>query len=206
MSGYSHDLIILTADGNMQSAVEAILQRLVTRGALKVSFKIFSHLHHDPGCLRKAHTFLLPYTTNFKHSLVIFDRDGCGKESKSREELEAEVEHRLSINGWHDRSAAIVIDPELEVWLWTDSNELDQVLGWSGRQPDLRTWLVQKGFLASTSAKPADPKGAYKSAIREVRMPKSPSHMIRLAQRVSLQRCTDSAFDKFLSTLKKWFP
>ena len=36
------------------------------------------------------------------------------------------VETDLSRNGWADRTKAIVIDPELEVWVWGDLVRLSQ--------------------------------------------------------------------------------
>ena len=54
---------------------------------------------------------------NFEYALVVLDRVGCGA-AAPRKEIQHAVEHDLSANGWRDRSKAIVIDPELETWIW----------------------------------------------------------------------------------------
>jgi hypothetical protein len=119
--------------------------------------------------------------------------------------LEAQVEDRLSHSGWIDRAAAIVINPELEIWVWSDSPHVDSVLGWSARQPDLRSWLVAEGFAEGPQSKPQRPKDAFERALRLAQKAKSSSLYRRLAERVSLGRCSDPAFLKFKSTLRTWF-
>jgi hypothetical protein len=62
---------------------------------------------------------------------VLFDYYGCGAEHEmAPEEIEDEVEEKLSRSGWEDRARCVVIDPELEVWVWSDSPEVDRCLGW----------------------------------------------------------------------------
>jgi hypothetical protein len=98
-----------------------------------------------------------------------------------------------------------VIDPELEVWVWSQSPEVDRALGWSQRQPDLRTWLQSQDLLLERGQKPVDPKRAMHEALRCVRKPPSAAIFSQLAQNVSTQRCRDSAFLKLRSTLRTWF-
>lgn len=91
--------------------------------------------------------FLRPFINYYAFSLVIFDREGCGQENSSRQQLENRLETLLEQNGWAKRSSVIVIDPELDNWVWSDSPHVDILLGWRRRQPNLRSWLMQKGFL-----------------------------------------------------------
>lgn len=119
--------------------------------------------------------------------------------------MEAKIEDNLSRTGWKDRSAAIVIDPELEVWVWSDSPVVEKQLKWSSRYPGLRDWLVSKGFLRADATKPSRPKEAVEAVLREVRLPRSSSLYRALAERVSLAKCTDRAFEKLRSTLQRWF-
>jgi hypothetical protein len=120
--------------------------------------------------------------------------------------LEADVEQRLATNGWADRARAIVIDPELESWVWSKSPEVDKALGWAGHVPALRPWLTQNGWLHESEAKPARPKEAMDAALRVVRRPRSSAIFRELAERVSFRRCTDAAFGKLITTLQTWFP
>jgi hypothetical protein len=137
--------------------------------------------------------------------LAVCDRHGCGKDELSRERLEAEIETMLA-NHWRDRAAAIVIDPELEVWVWADSPHVAQAIRWPGGMPALRTWLQCKGFVPESGAKPTKPKDAYEKALKFTKTRKSSSIFQELAAKVTLDRCIDPAFVKLKSTLQCWFP
>jgi hypothetical protein len=136
----------------------------------------------------------------------MFDREGCGNERLSGVDLEAEVEGRLQVNGWGYRAKAVVIDPELESWVWSDSPEVEKTLGWTGRTPVLRSWLNENGFLEAGVAKPARPKEALEAILRVVRKPRSSAIYQELARSVSLKRCVDAAFARLRATLQGWFP
>jgi hypothetical protein len=99
-----------------------------------------------------------------------------------------------------------VLDPELEIWVWTDSSELDQVIGWAGRQPLVRDWLRARGFTLNAEGKPDRPKEALGEALRHVRKQPSASLFAALAARAGLSRCIDPTFLKLKATLQRWFP
>ncbi len=206
MSNPIPDLVILVADKNMEAAVNGILSRPEALGIRKLQWESYAHPERDPGCFLRGHDFLRTMARRYAHCLLMFDRHGCGQEGKPREELERIVETRLSQSGWKDRGAAIVLDPELEVWVWSDSPEVARCLGWKSRQPCLREWLHGEGLWASDAAKPSAPKSATALALREVRKPRSSAIYARLAERVSFARCADPAFSRFKETLHSWFP
>ena len=141
----------------------------------------------------------------YAHALVVFDREGCGHEALPREKVENMVEQKLSRTGWGDRASVIVLDPELEVWVWSDSPHVESILGWRDRSLGLLEWLFGQGFLRSGQAKPERPKEAMIEALRTVRKPRSSSLYQQLAQKVSLQRCIDPSFVKFKDTMRRWF-
>jgi hypothetical protein len=115
------------------------------------------------------------------------------------------VEDRLAKSGWEGRAAAIAIDPELENWVWANSSHVETALGWSGRTPDLREWLVEKGLLERPGQKPSRPKQAVEDALRTARKSRSSALYLHLAQSVTLEGCTDKAFLKFRQTIINWF-
>ena len=111
----------------------------------------------------------------------------------------------MNQSGWTDNAAVIVIDPELENWVWVDSPHVDDVLGWRGRGPGLWEWLRQKGMLPPDAPKPVRPKEAVEEALRVARKPRSSSLYRNLAEHVTLETCTDPAFQKFRDTIVSWF-
>lgn len=199
------DLIVLVADKDAELTVKGLLPRHQAFGIRPISKDVYSHPEHDPGCLLRGHEFLRSFIHRYAYAIVMLDREGCGKDAVPGEDLEKEIEERLADAGWKDRSTAIVLDPELEIWVWAESPQVDAILGWEGRQPDLRTWLVTRQFIQEKHTKPQQPKSALEKALREVRQPRSSAIYGQLAKQVSFRHCIDRAFVKFWTTLQHWF-
>lgn len=173
-------------------------------GLAAVNYRIIIAPRHDGEARTRAHELLRPFVRTARYALVVFDREGCGSNSH-REELENQTLAKLTENGWDGRASVVVIDPELEVWVWSGSPKVDATLGWSGRRTPLRDELKKRGFLASGKFKPQQPKSAMLWALREARKPRSSSLFKELAGEVSWERCSDPAFLKLKSTLETWF-
>lgn len=201
----TQDLIVVVADTDTKQAVEGVLQRPESLQIRPIQFQVYRYNKRDSGCYGTSHEFLRPFIKQFDHAIVMFDRHGSGRDTEPRQDIETAVEHQLAINGWKERSAAIVCDPELKIWVWSDSSEVDDILGWRGKQPALREWLVAQGHCESEAAKPDDPKEAMRQSLREVGKSPSASQFRDLAARVGFARCTDPAFLKFKQTLQSWF-
>jgi len=205
MTERRRDLIVLVADLDMENAVKGILKRHHSLGISLVEADILRHPWRDSGCCADGVSFLAPFVDQYDHALLLFDREGCGRENCSTEELEREIGNKLADIGWGENSAVVILDPELENWVWSDSPHVDGELGWKDHHPPLRTWLIQKGFLQIQTIKPPRPKEAVEAALREVRQPRSPSLYSDLAGKVSLLRCEDRSFIRLRTTLQQWF-
>jgi hypothetical protein len=203
----SRDLIVLVPDKNMELALRGLLELRTQALAIRpVSYDLHVHPQRDPGCLLHSADFLRPFTRSHRHALVMFDHDGCGQESASAAALEQLVLQKLSSTGWDDRAEAVVLVPELEVWVWSSSPHVPAVIGWAGQPTDLPTWLNQRGLWQKKAAKPQDPKSALETALRQVKKPRSSALFQELASKVSLEKCLDPAFEKLKHTLRSWFP
>ena len=121
-------------------------------------------------------------------------------------EAENDVEKRLQESSGAGWARAVVIDPELEVWLFAEAPHLEAALGWAGREPSLRNALDSNGLWPRTLVEPADPKKAVEWALRCVRKPRSSSIYRDVADRTSLARCGDRAFLRLKEILRGWFP
>jgi hypothetical protein len=204
--GATRDLVALVADKDMEQTVSGLLAREAAIGMRHIELVIYVHPSRDSGCRTGCHEFLRPFVNKFERAIVMFDREGSGGDPTPRRDLELRAEDMLSAAGWDSRCAAIVLDPELESWVWSDSPEVDRVVGWAGRQPPLREWLRRNGFECLANGKPERPKEALRSALRHVRKQPSSSLFRALARDVSVRRCVDPSFQKFVSTLQTWFP
>jgi hypothetical protein len=201
------DLIVLVANADMEAAVRGLLSRPSALGIRPISFDVKRHVQRDAGCRSGAHDFLRLWLHAFQYAVVLFDYEGCGREQKVRDAVEGEVEKRLEANGWCGRCAAVVIAPELESWVWSDSPVVDDILGWRNRDPGLREWVrTQTHFWQGQGAKPQRPKEAFEAALRKARRPKSAALFEELAGSVSVDRCADPSFLKLKRILVGWFP
>ena len=199
------DLIVLTADKNAEFAVRGLLARSDDLGIRSLSYDVYVHPRRDPGCLNDAQDFLRPFLGDYRHALVLFDHSGCGHEGESPQSIAHDVERKLAANGWSNRAAVVVLFPELEVWVWSNSPHVAACLGWGERHPPLRQWLAERGHWPPDRPKPPDPKSAMEATLREVRKPRSSSIYRDLAERVPLRGHTEPAFVRLTSILRQWF-
>jgi hypothetical protein len=205
MTDGTKDLVVLVADKHAKSAVDGLLSRPESLQIRRLSYDIYVHPNSDPGCYNECHEFLRPLQSQYEYALVVFDLEGSGGESDGREAVEREMKQRVERAGWAGRVEVIAIDPELEVWVWSDSPQVDRCLGWTGRLEGLRQWLVENAFLDPDDPKPERPKEAMEAALEEVRTPLSSSIFQDLAESVSVNRCTDNSFQALREVLWEWF-
>jgi len=197
------DLIVLVADKNMEFAINSLLRRTHSLRIREVSYDIKVHSHRDPGIYNTAHDFLRIFTKTYSHSIVMLDKEGCGCQKDSIC-IAGDIQLKLDNSGWINRSKVIVLDPELEIWIWSESPEVASCMGWNNNE--LRDWLFSNGLLLKDATKPRNPKYAFEEALRLKMKPRSSSIYGKLADKVSLERCTDSSFLAFKNSLQAWFP
>ncbi|NLE39791.1 MAG: hypothetical protein GX621_17365 [Pirellulaceae bacterium] len=199
-------LVVLSADKDIEMTIRGLLTRPQALEIRPVAAEHLVHPQHDPGCRLTPEVLLRPYAGSFSHALVVMDHEGSGGETTSRTALESQIEEQLAKNGWGDRAAVVVIAPELENWVWSDSPEVDARLGWREQHVTLRSWLAQQNLWPNAEPKPVRPKEAMECVLRHVRKPRSSSIYRQLAETVGLRRCEDPAFEKLRETLRRWFP
>ncbi len=199
------DLVCLVADKNMQAAIEGILRRYESLAIREITFEIIVHPGRDSGCFHHASELLLNDRRRASHALVILDRAWEGAPAEVGIELENRLESLLQQGGLEDWARAVVIDPELEVWVFSDSPHVASALGWKGDASGLRNALAELHLWNENQVKPHDPKAAVHWVLRQARKPRSSSIYRELASRVSLQRCQDRSFLRLRELLVGWF-
>lgn len=201
-------LVVLVADRDIEEALAELFRRRESLGLGPFRFEIRRYPGRDAGCYTDAANYLRQFLRTCRCALVVFDRRGSGSTS-SREDIERTVENSLSRNGWKDRGRAIVIDPELETWVWAGSPVVSTALGWGRDHDTLRRWLVDRGLWDEGHSKPGDPKKAMSRALRGApptsRRRRSARLFGEIAAGVSLGVCRDPAFLKLRRILQEWF-
>lgn len=201
------DLVVLAPGKDERETFDALLSsRWKSLGIRQIRYQILVHPRRDSGCLREAPEVLEPFVARANRALVVFDHEGSGREADPPDQVADSLRARLARAGWGERAEVLVLQPELENWVWSDSPHLDQVAGWSGRNPPLRQWLRNQRLGPVGHPKPPRPKECFEQALRHVGMPRSSALYRRLAEQVSLERCADPAFSRFRELMRGWFP
>lgn len=199
------DLVCLLADKSIEAAVDGLLRRPEALGIRAISFETIVHPRRDPGCYQEADELLNGYTARAAHALVVLDRDWNGAPAGTGAELEERLEASLRHVGAQDWVRAVVIDPELEVWVFSDSPHVAAELGWPASMEELRQALQLAGLWDEGRSKPQDPKAAVDWTLRRARRPRSSSTFRALASKVGFRRCQDRSFLRLLEFLREWF-
>jgi hypothetical protein len=104
-----------------------------------------------------------------------------------------------------NNAKAIVIEPELDFWIWGSDNALSEILEWPGTHSS-RQWLRGRGYLFDRSGKPVRPKEALDELTKRLEQPRSSVLYEKITARISLAQCVDPAFRRLRSAPQAWFP
>jgi len=209
------DLFVVVADLDAENAIKTLLCERQPALGVQLQFNpdrppqgdLLRYSGRDSGCFKDAVDLLRAPQRSHRHAMLIFDRDGCGAEDRPRGEIEGELEAELHANGWAvDDVSVIVIEPELEAWVWASSPRVADALGWQGDRQQLQPFLETAGLWSDAAPKPSDPKEAMRTALKKKQKPLGARLFADLASRVGLGQCQDPAFQKFRDTLRQWFP
>lgn len=141
--------------------------------------------------------------TDDRRGLLVFDQAWQGNRHATAVDTERAVRARFAPLGIAGRAEVVVIEPEIEAWVWSSSPHVGKVLGWDGNHATLRDWLSNQGLWPDNTPKPPDPKAAVEAVLSEQRTPRSSSLYRQLAEKVSLKGCQDAAFLRFREFLKQ---
>jgi hypothetical protein len=197
------DLVVLVADTNMQFALQGALARHQALGIRPLTYEFRVHPGRDGGVRTTGVDVLAPEANRFQYALMLLDLHGCGREDKTPTELEGELDEKLQ-PFWSQRAKAIVIAPEVDIWLWGNDNAMREALHWLD-VGSIRDWLRTKGFEFNTDGKPLQPKEAMEAVCRMKKQPRSSALYQKITSKISLQKCNDEAFKRLKTALGTWF-
>lgn len=198
------DLIILVADKNAQFALKGALGRPEAMQIKPLQCEFLVHPGRDGGVRKSGPEVLALKRRTFKHALLLLDFEGSGSDQPNASALEAKLDERLR-PVWADAAKAIVIEPELDVWMWGADHPVEEVIEWPAGI-GVREWLRNKGFSFEPNGKPTRPKEAMEAGLRMTGQPRSSALYQRIAEKISLRKCGDEAFIRLRQQLGKWFP
>lgn len=204
---FAIDLVALVPGKDDRETLAGLIEARQPSLAIRpIRAEVLVHPRRDPGCFHEAPALLQTFQRRAQRALVLFDHEGSGQENRPASELERDLEARLATYGWPDRAKVIVIEPELEIWVWSNSPQVELAVGWHGRRPGLRRWLADNNYWPAGQPKPARPKECLDAALRAGGVRRSSSIFRQLAETVGLERCQDSKFLQLKRLLALWFP
>jgi len=198
------DLFILCADSDMKSVLESLIKRLTERQKIReISYEIIRAYGRDSGVYKKAHELVRGKDSEYEKCLVLFDYKGSGAR-KPVADTEDEVKNNIIRNSNYsqDDVEVIVIDPELEIWIWKGWIHFHRLSERTERRKIIE-WLREHEV--PNSYKPDEPKDLFEKFCRHFRVKKSSANYRRISEKTSLRGCTDRAFNKFMNALTRWF-
>ena len=197
------DLVVLAADKQIQFALRGAFARPQALAIRPITCEFRTHPGRDGGVRSTGAAVLAGDRSRFAHALMVLDLEGSGRDADDPVLLEAELDAQLR-TVWGAQAKAIVIAPEVEVWLWGGDHALRAALGWPLQQP-IRDWLLEHKFELGPSDKPIRPKEALDAMRRVHKQPRSAALYEKITGRISLQKCKDEAFRRLRGTLQAWF-
>lgn len=206
------DCIFLLADKNMQAAFEGFLGRAGFAQSLGCGAFAFDPRHdiivaagdNDPGLYTRGHELLRPYQTTHRRAVVVLDAEWEG--SPGKDAITEHLAENLNSTGWAEGACAvIVIDPELENWIWQQNDHVARGLGFGSSNELMADPDLQEAWPAAQS-KPSSPKEILETLLKKRRIPRSSAIYKQITSQVSVRRCQDTAFQAMAETLRAWFP
>jgi len=160
---------------------------------------------NDPGLYLRAAELLRPRLGEYGHAIVMLDAEWDS--APSANDQRCEIEGRLYQAGWpEDSIVAIVVEPEIDAWLWTGTVHTARALNWPNYE-ELEAFLLERGFLREGEQKPQRPKEAALLAIREKQRPFSSAIHRYVAENASITKyCLEPGLCRLVETLRRWFP
>ncbi|WP_410820581.1 methylation-associated defense system protein MAD4 [Micromonospora sp. 050-3] len=208
------DVIFLVADGSMQQLLHGFLGRPEFHrsvGCQRFAFDprddVVVSPTKDPGVYRQGPEVLRRFRRSHDRAVIMLDNDWQG--TPGPEKIYNDLNQRMR-DTWAE-FAVILIEPELEAWVWQDNPRVAQALNCPA---NFRQILADSGHWPRDRAKPARPKEALehlRDRYRDLRrdghkVDRSPALFKRLAAGISVRGCVDPAFLKLRDTLRDWFP
>jgi hypothetical protein len=206
------DCFFLVADSNMRSAFEGFLTRdkfYLSLGCGPFDFDPAEDIlvaagDNDPGIYTRGHEILRPIRATHKHAVAVLDAEWDG--TPGRQVITEQLSSRIESTGWsREGFQVLVIDPELENWIWQRNVNLAHCLRFKSLsnmmdEPDVQRYWPEKEL------KPRRPKEVLETLLKKQNIRRSSALYRQITSRVSVKDCQDSAFHLLRDTLRRWFP
>lgn len=163
--------------------------------------------HTDGGIWRHAAENLRPFLDQYEHAVIVLDADF--EPHPGADVLREDISAAMVQAGWPlERFAVVVIEPELEAWLWAPNLNVARAFGHEDFE-QMRATLEREGLWNPGEAKPHDLKAARDRAARlggkKLGGPIFKG-VFSVISRAAFNQCVEPGFITLRTALQTWFP
>jgi hypothetical protein len=211
------DVIFHLADGNMEKGLKAFFARDdwdFVLGCERFEIDPLSENDFfrvggdtDGGIWKHAADNLRPFRAKYEHAVVILDADFAP--NPGADVLRQDISAAMLRSGWPtERFLVVIIEPELEAWLWAPNLNVAQAFGF-GDFERLRAALERENVWNRGEAKPHDLKAARNFAAKQGgKKTGGPifKAVFSTISQAACERCEERGFICLRNALQEWFP
>ena len=159
-----------------------------------------------PGTYTTGEELMRPFQKTHRHAVLMLDAQWDG--SPGAAAIRTDLSNRILVTGWPaDAFKVIVIEPELEAWIWQRNQRLATALKFGSVAEMVKAVHDAKVDWPNGQAKPSRPKEALEAvATRKRKIGYSSALHRAITTTISLAGCRDNAFLELRQTLQRWFP
>lgn len=208
------DCVFFTADSTMKQALLGFMTRNdrfahYNLGTAPFAFDpnedLFSSATMDPGTYTTGEELMRPFQKTHRHAVLMLDAQWDG--SPGAAAIRTDLSNRILVTGWPaDAFKVIVIEPQLEAWIWQRNQRLATALKFGSVAEMVKAVHDAKVDWPNGQAKPSRPKEALEAvATRKRKIGYSSALHRAITTTISLAGCRDNAFLELRQTLQRWF-
>lgn len=204
------DLLVYVADADALAFMRSTLNKHQALGIRSLSFDIERHPQRDAGMVQSGAELTRMKKGLYQKALLMWDHHGSGRDHRqSPDAVEADLQDKLDSYTWAENSAAAVLVPELEQWLWYCESAFAAHCGVT--VADLGQWAADHARKLGQSVdalKQAQPKELFEYVMREkLKRTISPRDFEEIAKRAGINGLLAcESFRSIVDTLRFWFP
>lgn len=211
------DIIFHLADRHMEDGLRAFFSRdnwhyVLGCERFNIDPESESDIYRVPGCTdggvwKHAHANLQLFKDKYRHAVIVLD--AAFEPHPGAAVLRDDISRRMIASGWaNDRFSVIVIQPELEAWLWAPNLNVALAFGYANFD-QLRGALEAEALWNAGEPKPHDLKGARDHAAKHGgKKTGGPifKNVFGNISRRALDLCTEPGFEALRISVRTWFP
>jgi len=204
------DLLVYVADADVMAFLRSILNKHEALGTRSFSFDIERHPQRDAGMVQSGAELARMKKGLYSRALLMWDHHGSGRDHRqSPQDVSKEIQRKLDVFTWEGISAAIVLVPEFEQWVWYCEAAIAAHFKVAAEQ--LQRWVDERAQSVGKSPqylKTAAPKELFEHLIRErLRKTISPRDFEGIGRGAGVNKLKECDSFKLMSAaLQLWFP